>query len=172
MHTYFAPGAPADTKDETRSTSALPGTLGRAVDDVISPQETILFELACLNGEGFTCTNERILITKAARGLSRARQVHAFPYGQATEIDHVIGKKTIRIQISMNGYDTPDATPATVDRQMPDLNTAGNICHLDITQKAVFEGYMTHLEAALTSDDPDAALAGLVVDEWLATFTN
>lgn len=172
LQTYFSPEKAAD--GVPGSTSTLSGNLGRAVNEVIGAQEIIIFELEGVSGEGFTCTNERILISKAGMntGSLRARHVHAFPYGQATEIDHVVGKKHLRIQISMDGYTTPDQDPARVDRQVSQLEGLGNVCHLSVDQKSTFEGFLTLLEGALKSDDPDSALAGLVIDEWTAAFAS
>ena len=173
LHTYFAPENPADARTEKISSSTLPGRLGQAVNEITSPGEIILFEAVGQSGEGFTCTNERLLISKAGlvAGNPMARKVHAFPYGHAKEIDHVVGKKYIRIQVTMEGYDTPDRDGTAVERQLDTLRTRGNVCHIDVSQKAVFEEFMVHLEQALRSEDPDRALAGLVIDDWLATFS-
>ena len=127
--------------------SSLRGGLGEAVNEALMTDEVIVFEVEGPNGEGFTCTSQRILISKAglttAGGL-RARKVGSFPLTDIHRVDMVVGSRFIRIQVGMPGFPALDQEKGWVETQYPTLLRQLNVCH-------VLPDKQGHVEAFLHS---------------------
>ena len=77
-HTSFAPRRDkSQGTEEGRPQSSLPGSLGAAVN------ELLVCEVEGNAGEGFTCTQKRLIVSKAAisAGGLQARKAYSFPFG-------------------------------------------------------------------------------------------
>lgn len=139
------------------SISSLRGGLGDAVNEALAPDEVIVFEVEGPNGEGFTCTSQRILISKAGLGTAggiRARKVGSFALTDIRGVQVVCGTRFIRIQVGMSGFPQLDEDASRVELQYPTLMRQLNVCHVLPDKRAAVEEFLQQL-ADPAEDDQD-----------------